>query len=158
MKSNLLKRIAVLATVAVMGMSAAACGGKSEEAGAEASTALTEEEYVAKTEELAQSMTEVMNDAAALDPDDVEGAKAMIEGLKAPFVEFAALEAPEKYAATQEKYKTGCEAMIEYLDMCTDLMDPDKAADVDMDKLTTLLTTIQNDFTEAATLMEEASK
>ncbi len=155
MKSNLLKRIAVLAAIAVTGMSAAACSGKSEEP-AEVSAALTEEEYIAKTEELAQSMTDVMNDAAALDPDDLEGAKAMIESLKEPFAEFAALEAPEKYAAAQAEYKSGCEAMAEYLDMCIDLMNPDKADDVNTDKLTTLLTTIQNDFTEAANLMEEA--
>ncbi|MDE6977193.1 MAG: hypothetical protein K2P13_09435, partial [Lachnospiraceae bacterium] len=63
---------------------------------------------------------------------------------------------PEKYADTQAKYKTGCEAMIEYLDMCVDMMDPEKAAELDMDKLTSLLTTIQNDFTEAASLMEAA--
>ena len=149
MKRSLVKRIAILAAVAVLGMTAAACGGKAAETGAAA--ALTEDEYVAKTQELSQAMADAVTNSAA-----VEGAKKMIEELKTPFVEFAALTAPEKYADTQAKYKTGCEAMIEYLDMCVDMMDPEKAAELDMDKLTSLLTTIQNDFTEAASLMEAA--
>lgn len=155
MKMNLVKRIAVLSVIAVLGMSAAACGGKTAQTGAE-TAALTEEEYVAKTQELAQAMTTAVTDAASVDTSDAEGAKKVIEDLKAPFVEFAALAAPEKYADTQAKYKSGCEAMIEYLDMCVDMMDPEKAAELDMDKLTGLLTTIQNDFTEAASLMEAA--
>ena len=154
MKRSLVKRIAILAAVAVLGMTAAACGGKAAETGTAA--ALTEDEYVAKTQELSQAMADAVTNSAAVDPSDVEGAKKMIEELKTPFVEFAALTAPEKYADTQAKYKTGCEAMIEYLDMCVDMMDPEKAAELDMDKLTGLLTTIQNDFTEAASLMEAA--
>ena len=142
MKRSLVKRIAILAAVAVLGMTAAACGGKAAETGTAA--ALTEDEYVAKTQELSQAMADAVTNSAAVDPSDVEGAKKMIEELKTPF------------ADTQAKYKTGCEAMIEYLDMCVDMMDPEKAAELDMDKLTSLLTTIQNDFTEAASLMEAA--
>lgn len=155
MKKNLVKRIAALMVVAVMGMSVTACGGNG--GGTEAaSSALSEEEYIAKTNELAESMNNVMTEAAALDPNDVEGAKKMIEGLKAPFVEFAAIQAPEKYADAQAKYKSGSEAMVKYLDMCIDMMDPDKAANMDVNELTEILTTIQNDFTEGANLMEAA--
>lgn len=156
MKNKLVKRIAALMAVAVMGMSVMACGGSNGGTEAAASSALSEEEYVAKTTELANAMTNVMTEAASLDADDVEGAKKLIEGMKEPFVEFAAIQAPEKYADAQTKYKSGSEAMIEYLDMCIDLMDPEKAADADMDKLMDLLTTIQNDFTEGASLMEAA--
>ena len=94
MKRSLVKRIAILAAVAVLGMTAAACGGKAAETGAAA--ALTEDEYVAKTQELSQAMADAVTNSAAVDPSDVEGAKKMIEELKTPFVEFAALTAPEK--------------------------------------------------------------
>lgn len=157
MKNKLVKRIAALMAVAVMGMSVVACGGNAEGTEATASTALTEEEYIAKTTELSESMANVMTEAASIDATDVEAAKELLEGLKAPFVEFAAIQAPEKYAEAQAKYKSGSEAMIEYLDMCIEFMDPDKAADADTDKLMELLTTIQNDFTEGAALEEAAN-
>lgn len=156
MKNKLVKRIAALLAVAVMGMSVMACGGSNGGTESAASAALTEEEYIAKTNELAESMTNVMTEAANIDASDVEGAKKFIEGLKDPFEEFAAIQAPAKYADAQAKYKSGSEAMIKYLDMCIDLMDPDKAADADMNELMDLLTTIQNDFTEGANLMEAA--
>lgn len=41
--------------------------------------------------------------------------------------------------------------MVEYLDMCIAAMD---SGDVDMEKMTSLLTTIQNDFTEGASMLE----
>lgn len=155
MRNKLVKRIAALMAVAVMGMSVVACGGSDK--GTEASSAaLTEEEYIAKTTELAESMTNVMTEAASLDASDLEGAKEFIEGLKAPFEEFAAIQAPEKYADAQAKYKSGSETMIKYLDMCVEMMDPEKAAEADTDALMELLTTIQTDFTEAASLMEAA--
>ncbi len=46
--------------------------------------------------------------------------------------------------------------MIKYLDMCVELLDPEKAAEVNMDELTEVITTIQNDFTEGANLMQSA--
>lgn len=160
MKNQLVKRIAVLMAVAVMGMSVMACGDKAETETAAVET-LTEEEYEAKTAELAQSLTDTMTEAqeklTTMDPNDIDGAKEFIESLKAPFVEFAALQAPEKYAAAQEKYKSGCEAMVEYLDMCINMMDAESAEDIDMAAMTELLTKIQTDLTEGDTLMQEAA-
>ena len=155
MKNKLVKRVAALLAVAVMVMSVVACGGGNGTE-ATASAALTEEEYVAKTTELAESMTNVMTEAASLDTSDAEAAKEFIEGLKAPFVEFASLQAPEKYAEAQAKYKSGSEAMIKYLDMMVEMLDPAKAAEADTEALMELLTTIQTDFTEAANLMSAA--
>ena len=86
--------------------------------------------------------------------DDVDAAKEFIEGLKAPFVEFAGLQAPEKYVAAQAKYKSGCEAMVEYLDLCLNMME---TGEIDTNMMTELLTTIETDLTEGATLMSEAS-
>ena len=61
------------------------------------------------------------------------------------------MKAPEKYAAAHEKFKSGCDAMVEYLDMMVTAMD---SGDIDMEKMTSLITTIQNDFTEGASMLE----
>ena len=148
MRNKIVKRIAALLSVAVMCVSVVACGGGSEKAGADT---LTEEEYEAKAEELGNSLNTAMTDAASIDPNDVEAAKEFIEGLKDPFIEFGALNAPAKYADAHAKFQSGCDAMVEYLDMCIAAMD---SGDVDMEKMTSLLTTIQNDFTEGASMLE----
>ena len=130
---------------------------------------LTEEEYLNKTEELAQTMTDTMTkaqeDLAKLEADDVDGAKALIEGMKAPFVEFAAVQAPEKYAAAQAKYKSGCEAMVEYLDILLDTMEMSASGKTPsqeetqklVEDMTNAITTAHNDLTEAGNLLIEAA-
>lgn len=189
MKNKTVKRIAVVAMVAMMGMSMTACGSKADEAAATtegteaaaegtesdaaadteaadteetaAAGTLTEEEYEAKAQELANglvtTMTEAQEKLGSLQEGDIDAAREFIDGLKAPFVEFAAVQAPEKYADAQAKFKSGCEAMVEYLDLCVDMMDEEKAADMDAEtvtaKMTELLTKIQNDLTEASTMM-----
>lgn len=145
--NKLVKRIAVLVTAAVMGVSMLACGDSASEA-----------DYIAETEKLVEAMDAVSEKADALDPDDLEGAKALLEEVKAPLVEFAALEAPERFAEAHAKYKSGCEAMIEYLDMTIDALDPEKAAELDVEKYMSLIATAEADLTEADTLMEEAVK
>ncbi len=148
MRTKIVKRIVALLSVAVMSMSVVACGGGNKAAGADT---LTEEEYEAKAEELGNSLNSAMTDAASIDPNDVEAAKEFIEGLKSPFVEFGALNAPEKYADAHAKFKSGCDAMVEYLDICVKAMD---SGEVDTEKMTSLLTTIQTDFTEGAAMLE----
>ncbi|MCI9201199.1 MAG: hypothetical protein HFI03_12475 [Lachnospiraceae bacterium] len=148
MRNKIVKRIAALLSVAVMCVSVVACGGGSEKAGADT---LTEEEYEAKAEELGNSLNTAMTDAASIDPNDVEAAKEFIEGLKDPFIEFGALNAPAKYADAHAKFKSGCDAMVEYLDICVQAMD---TGEVDMEKMTSLLTTIETDFTEGANMIE----
>lgn len=192
MKNNFVKRIAVLAAVAVMGMSMAACGNKAEEAAANeteatetpaaeeapaaeapaeaeeapaeeapAAETLTEEEYVAKAEEasekLVATMTNVQSDLASMDLTDIDAITEYVEGLKTPLVEFAALQAPEKYAEVQDKFKVSCEALIEYFDLCIELMAPDADADVAelTAKTTEIMTTVQTNLTEAYTMMAE---
>lgn len=187
MKNNFVKRIAVLAAVAVMGMSMAACGNKAEEAAANeteatetpaaeeapaaeapaeaeeapAAETLTEEEYVAKAQEasdkLVATMTNVQSDLASMDLTDIDAITEYVEGLKTPLVEFAALQAPEKYAEVQGKFKESCEALIEYFDLCIELMAPDADADVAelTAKTTEIMTTVQTNLTEAYTMMAE---
>ena len=115
--------------------------------------ALSEEAYVQACQnfasDLVSSLSDISTELSALDPTDVEGAKALIEDMKTPYAEFAAIQAPEKYAGVQEKYKSGCEKMIAYLDMSLQLME-DPAA-VDVTEMTNLLQDMQQDFTDAST-------
>lgn len=152
MRNKLVKRIAVLLSVAVLGVSMAACGGSANDGAAAEEATLTEEEYEAKAEELSEKLNSSMTDAASIDPNDVDAAKEFIAGLKDPFIEFGSLKAPEKYAAAHEKFSSGCDAMVEYLDMMVSAID---TGDIDMEKMTSLLTTIQNDFTEGASMLDE---
>ncbi len=150
MRNKLMKRIALLLSVAVMSVSVVACGGGKGDA-EQGETTLTEEEYEAKAQELGEKLNSAMTDASSIDPNDVDAAKEFIAGLKDPFIEFGSLKAPEKYAAAHEKFKSGCDAMVEYLDMMVSAMD---TGDIDMEKMTSLITTIQNDFTEGASMLE----
>lgn len=134
-----------------------------------AGEALTEEEYLTKAEELGQAMTDVsakvQADLASMDPSDTEGIAKLMEELKAPFVEFSAIQAPEAYAEAQAKYKSGCEAMIDYLDIIVSAMEMEASGKTPteeenqklMEDITNALTIVTTDFTEGATLMEEAA-
>lgn len=208
MKNNLVKRITVLAAVAVLGMSMAACGNAAEEpavnemeaegtpvaedevketetpaepeapaeaeapaetetpAEAEAPTdavALTGEEYLTKAQEasdkLMTTMANSQTEIAAMDMTDVDAVKEYIDGLKAPLAEFAALQAPEEYAEVQSKFKSSCEALIEYYDLIIEMMNPEAEADAAelTAKTTELLTIVQTDLTEAYNLMSAVS-
>lgn len=134
-----------------------------EEAAEATGEALTEEEYMAEVQAFATTLTDTMTQAqeemSTLDANNIDAAIEFIEGLKTPFVEFAAITAPEKYAAAHEKFVSGCNAMIEYLDLCIEAATAGEDADVTAltTKLTELMTTIQNDFTEASTLISEAA-
>lgn len=175
MKKGIMKKICMAALAIMTAAALSACSGQPTNAGSStveetttAAPALTEEEYIAKTEELqttiTESMTKVQEDLANLDTEDVDGAKKLIEEMQAPFVEFAAVLAPEKFAPAQEKYKSGCEAMVEYLNICLEMMDmgaagtePDEAdLQALTERLTTSITTVQTDLTEAMTLMADA--
>ena len=134
-----------------------------------AGEALTEEEYLTKAEELGQAMTDVsakvQADLASMDPSDTEGIAKLMEELKAPFVEFSAIQAPEAYAEAQAKYKSGCEAMIDYLDIIVSAMEMEASGKTPteeetqklMEDMTNALTIVSTDFTEGATLMTEAA-
>lgn len=191
MRKNFKKGICAMSLAAMLAASVTACGSKTTDAttaestesvtteattsvsvddaettvGIEEGEALTEDEYLAKAEELANSMVETTTKVSSeIDPSDVEGAKKLIEELKTPFIEFADVVAPEKYADAQAKYKSGCEAMVEYLNICLEMMDmgteTETASEEDAqaltDRLTKALTAVQADFTEAATLMAGA--
>lgn len=127
-----------------------------------AGEALTVEEYEEKVIELTDSMTQAQTDLESVDQTDVESMKEFVKGVIAPYEEFIAVTAPEKYAPAHEKFVSACEAMIAYFNACVDMMDMEGSATEEevkevTENLTNLLTTAQTDFTEAATLMDEAS-
>ena len=92
MRNKLVRRIALLLSVAVMSVSVVACGGGKGDAAQGEETTLTEEEYEAKAEELGEKLNSAMTDASSIDPNDVEAAKEFISGLKDPFIEFGSLK------------------------------------------------------------------
>lgn len=150
MKNKLARRVALLMAVAAMSVSAVACGGSSEAATQE-EAALTEEEYEAKAAELSESITSAMSGASSIDANDTEAAKELLESLKDPFVEFASVKAPDTYADAHEKFKSGCDGMVEYLDMMVTAID---SGELDAEKMTSLVTAIQTDFQDGAAMLQ----
>lgn len=170
MKKRILKSIFAALLVASMAFSMTACGGDANgdaatggdantSADAGAAKALTEDEYMAKFDELGKSMTDLQTEASQLDPSDPAAAKALLEKLKTPFSDFAALTPPDKYAEAHAKFKSGCEAMISYIDTSIQMMeetDAAKQADL-LKKAQEYMTTAMQDMTEGATLADSAS-
>lgn len=135
----------------VLTLSLAACGGSSN--------ALTEEEYQQEVENLTAELSSVQSDAAALDPSDIEGAKQVLEDLKAPFQDFMELTPPEAYADAHEKLQSGCQAMVDFLDTTASLMeetDP-TALQESTEKLMSSLETAVTDMTEGASMLDTAA-
>lgn len=155
MNKKFLKLMSLALVVMMMSVALVACGGGDDK---KDDGALTEEEYIAKVQEISTTMsnmqTTINEKMATIDPTDEEAVDALFEEIKAPFVEFAALKAPAKYEAAQAKFKSGCEAMVEFIDTAKALSkDP---ASADANKLQDLLTTAMTDIMEGAQLAEEA--
>lgn len=156
MNKKFLKLMSLALVVMMMSVALVACGNNDDKDNNDG--ALTEEEYKAKVQEISETMSNMqttMNEKmATIDPTDEEAVDALFEEIKAPFVEFASLKAPAKYEAAQAKFKSGCEAMIEFIDTAKAISkDP---ASADQSKLTDLLTTAMTDIVEGAQLAEEA--
>ena len=156
MNKKFLKLMSLALVVMMMSVALVACGGGDDNKDNDG--ALTEEEYKAKVQEISTTMsnmqTTINEKMATIDPTDEKAVDALFEEIKAPFVEFASLKAPAKYEAAQAKFKSGCEAMIEFIDTAKALSkDP---ASADANKLQELLTTAMTDIMEGAQLAEQA--
>ena len=148
-------KLLTLLMALMLTLSLAACGGN----GGGDSSALTEEEYQQEVENLTAELSSVQSDASALDPSDIEGAKQVLEDLKAPFQDFMALTPPEAYAEAHEKLQSGCQAMVDFLDTTASLMeetDP-TALQAGTEKLMSSLETAVTDMTEGATMLDTAA-
>lgn len=129
----------------------------------EGGDALTVEEYEARANGLLEEMVNLASlQSEAEAATDAESAKKVLEKLKAPFQDFAALKAPEKYTAAQEKFKSGCEAMVGYVDILIEMTSLDEEAltaekqSEYTTKMTEYIQKAQADLTEGATLADAA--
>ena len=146
-------RLLPLMLALVMALTLTACGGSGD------SGALTEEEYQQEVENLSAELTTVQTDAANLDPTDVDGAKQLIEDLKQPFQDFAALNPPESYQEAHEKLSSGCQAMNDFLDTTASLLeetDPAKLQEGSTEMMNALQTAM-TDISEGAALLDGAA-
>ena len=166
-KRTLWKRLSALSLSLALVFSLASCsqagtpadgGSGTPAASATPAPALSEEDYMAKLEELGTKMTEVQTGAAGLDPTDLEGAKKLLGDMKAPFVDFAAITPPEKYADAHTKLQSGCNAMIEYIDIILEIAETTDAAKQQelATKMVEVLTTATNDLTEGSQMLADA--
>ena len=162
MKKNLAKTLSMVFVLALAVFALVGCGGNDGDKDADApATVLTEEEYNAKLAEFEQAaaslQTDMQTKAAELDPTDIEGAKALFEEMKKPFADFAAVEAPEKYAAAQAKFKSGCEAMIAYIDATVKMVEDPTSVDENTTKeIMDYVQTAMTDIAEGSTLKATA--
>lgn len=121
---------------------------------------MSEAAYKAKVAEMNKSMktlqTTVQQKIAKTDPRDEATLDRLFEDLKTPFRNFAALKPPVKYDAAHAKFKSGCEAMVEYLELENGAAKG--RADVDGEKMMQLIQIVVNDITEGARLAEKADK
>lgn len=160
MQKNMLKRLFAAMLIAAMALGLTACGGdKDKGAGADnagqsaqQSTALTKEEYADEFDKMGDTLTELQSKASGLEDDDVEGAKAILEDMKKPFADFAAVTPPEEYADAHVKIKAGCEAMVAYVD------DIIGAAGKTGDELTKAGESMQQHLTDAMTNIAEGAQ
>ncbi|MDO4270764.1 MAG: DUF6376 family protein [Eubacteriales bacterium] len=165
MSKNVTKRLVAALLAGVMVLSLGACGKKDEgapmdDAGQNAPAALTEEEYMQAVQDLSESMTKVQTDAANVDMTDPDASKQILEDLKQPLNDFIAINAPEAYAEAHDKMKSGCAAMVDYIDTISAIIgetDQQKIADATA-KATESIQTAMQDLTEGATLMQDAAQ
>ena len=147
--------LALLLALTMLTALLTACGKKDAD-----DAALTEEEYQTAVTELNDKLTSIQTDASALDPNDPDAAKQLLEDMKAPFQDFINITPPASYADAQEKMKSGCQAMIDYLDTVNSMLEEtdegklQEAANTMMEQLQTAVT----DLTEGATMLSEAQQ
>lgn len=121
--------------------------------------AMTEAEYIEALDSLSDEIYTLQAKTDMIDADDTEGAKAHIEELKAPFDSFAAIDnPPEDFADGHAKIQSGCQAIVEYLDLVKDIVgetDEDKLASA-AERMTDKLAFAMEQLREGTGMVEEA--
>ncbi|WP_024735211.1 hypothetical protein [Enterocloster asparagiformis] len=82
-----------------------------------------EQQYIDRLNEFNILVEDVANRSDGLNSGDTEAAKQMLNDMKAPFIQFAGVQAPARFAQAHERYKNGCAAMVQYIDICIQFMD-----------------------------------
>lgn len=121
--------------------------------------AMTEAEYIETLDMLSDEIYTLQAKTDMIDADDTEGAKAHIEELKAPFNSFAAIDNPPgDFADGHAKIQSGCQAIVEYLDLVKDIVgetDEDKLASA-AERMTDKLSFAMEQLREGTGMVEEA--
>lgn len=157
MKNGMGKRLSALLLASVMFFSLAACGAdnKQEE---DTASGLTKEEYQQAVQTLSTEISEIQDRASEIDGTDVEQTKELLDELKTPLQDFMAIDPPESYAAGHAKLKSGCQSLIEYIDLLVDALgETDQTAlQESSEQMQTLMESAVADLQEGAQLLDDA--
>lgn len=157
MKNGMGKHLSALLLAATMVFSLAACdaGSKQEE---DTASGLTKEEYQQAVQTLSTEISEIQDRASEIDGTDVEQTKELLDELKTPLQDFMAIDPPESYAAGHAKLKSGCQSLIEYIDLLVDALgETDQTAlQESSEQMQTLMESAVADLQEGAQLLDDA--
>lgn len=116
-------------------------------------TALSKEDYEASFAELAADLQSIQSEASSIDTTDVDAAKKLLEDLKKPFSDFMSQVPPAEYEEAHQKITSGCQAMIDYIDGCYDLV-----GETDTTKIQEATSTLTEKLQTAITDLMEGSE
>lgn len=157
MKNGMVKRLSALLLAAAMVVSLAACGadGKQEE---DTASGMTKQEYQQAVQTLSTEISDIQDRASEIDGTDAEQTKDLLDELKTPLQDFMAIDPPESYAAGHEKLQSGCQSLIEYIDLLADALgETDQTAlQESSEQMQTLMESAVADLQEGAQLLDDA--
>ncbi|MGI6181665.1 MAG: hypothetical protein ACOYIE_06270 [Agathobaculum sp.] len=149
------KRLLAAIMAAALTLTLCACGEKKAQ---QAEGALSEQEYIDAVDTLNIEMYKLQTAAQENEITDEQAAQALVDELKQPMLDFAALVPPAAYAEAHEKLSSGCQAMADYMDIILAAAGETEddvlrqAAEDANDKLMTAM----NDLSEGSLLLGEA--
>ncbi|WP_125114766.1 DUF6376 family protein [Agathobaculum sp. Marseille-P7918] len=157
MKNGMGKRLSALLLAAAMVFSLAACGSDSKQE-EDTASGLTKEEYQQAVQTLSTEISEIQDRASEIDGTDVEQTKELLDELKTPLQDFMAIDPPESYAAGHAKLQSGCQSLIEYIDLLVDALgETDQTAlQESSEQMQTLMESAVADLQEGAPLLGDA--
>lgn len=161
MKNNMTKRLLAALMAAAMLLGMAACGkpadgGTAQDGGQQATTALTKDEYKQAFQDMSKSLEDIQTNATNVDMNDPEAAKAVLEEMKGPLNDFIAVTPPEEYKDAHAKLKSGCEAMVGFVDSVLGMVGETDQAKLKTagEEMQTYLTTAITDITAGAQMLD----
>lgn len=157
MKNGMVKRLSALLLAAAMVFSLAACGADSKQE-EDTVSGMTKEEYQQAVQTLSTEIGEIQDRASEIDGTDAEQAKDLLDELKTPLQDFMAIDPPESYAAGHKKLQSGCQSLIEYIDLLVDTIgETDQTAlQESSEQMQTLMESAVADLQEGAQLLDDA--
>lgn len=146
MKKKTSRSLMALLLVCVMAIALTACSKKGD--------TLTKEQYQEAVTKLTQDFADIQAKATDLDVNDKDAATKLLTELKKPLEDFKNVKAPKEFDEGHAKMQSGCQAMLDYLDIVIDAAGSDDPTS----KLTESSTKIQEKVTAAVTDMSEGAQ